>query len=197
MLNSITRRFDYSGFEKKLKHYFMDSAPINADVDIGLREVRVSCQFKPPVSCVIDETLSVERNIKNLISACVENIYPKMIVSEPATVPFTDGQKRALLLQGFSVGQIHEKERRRNWIRYIIIRFNERGSSLDYVEEVSGVRYRARLYQPLMLVRDKIWKLASGGREGMEELYRFLMSASKQEILENQNGDGECSIQES
>jgi hypothetical protein len=197
MLNSISRRFDYSGFEKKLKHYFTDSAPINADVDIGLQEVRVSCQSKLTVSCGIDETLGVEKNIKNLISVCIENIYPKMIVSESTTIPFSDEQKKALLLQGFSIEQIHDKEQRRNWVRYIIIRFNEHGSSLDYIEELSGVRYRAHLYQPLMLVRDKILKLSSGGREGMEELYKFLMLASKQEILENQNGDEECNIQES
>jgi hypothetical protein len=195
MLNSITRRFDYYGFEKKLKHYFTDSAPINVDVDIGLREVRVSCQSKLTVSCGIDETLGVEKNIENLISICVENIYPKMIVSEPTTIPFSNEQKKALLLQGFSVEQIHEKEQRRNWVRYIIIRFNEHHSSLDYIEESSGVRYRAHLYQPLMLVRDKIWKLSSGGREGMEDLYRFLMSASKQEILEDNTGDEECDIQ--
>jgi hypothetical protein len=191
MLNSVTRRFDYCGFEKKLKHYFTDSAPINADVDIGLREVRVSCRQKTAVSCGIDETLSVEQNIKNLISACIKNIYPRMAVSEETAVPFTGEQKKALLLQGFSVEQIHEKEQRRNWARYIITRFNEHGSALDYIEESSGVRYRAYLYQPLMLVKDKIWKLASGGREGMEELYKFLISISKQEILENQNGNEE------
>jgi hypothetical protein len=143
------------------------------------------------VSCGIDEKVSVEQNIKNIISACIKNIYPRMAVSEQTAVPFTGEQKKALLLRGFSVEQIHEKEWRRNWVRYIITRFNEHGSALDYVEESSGIRYRAYLYQPLTLVKDKIWKLASGGREGMEELYKFLISISKQEILENQNGNVE------
>jgi hypothetical protein len=183
MLNSFARRFDYAGFEKKIKHYFTDSAPINADIDMGLRDIRVSCQQKAIVSCEIDDTLSVKQNVKNVISACTENLYPKMIVSEQTDVPFTGEQKKALLFQGFSVEQMREKEQRRTWTRYTIIRFNEYGASLDYIEESTGARYRAHLYRPLALVKEKIWKLGSGGRKDMEELYRFLMSASKQEIV--------------
>jgi hypothetical protein len=191
MLNSFNRKFDYSDFDKKLKHYFTDSAPINADVSIGLREVRISCRSRLSVSCGIDEEFSVEENIKNIINACIDNIYPKMIASENELVLFSDEQKKALLLQGFSVEQIHEKEKRSAWVRYIMIRFNEHGSTIDYIEEITRARYRAHLYQPLMMIKDKIWALASGGREGMEELYRYIKAISKQEILE------ECGIQES
>jgi hypothetical protein len=191
VLNSFARIFDYSDFEKKLRHYFTDSAPINADIIVGLREVRVSCQSRLSVACGIDEGLSAAENIKNIINVCADNLYPKMIVSEKEFLPFTDEQKKALLLQGFSVEQIHEKEKRRTWVRYIMVRFNEHGSTIDYIEETTKSRYRAHLYQPLMMVKDKILTLASGGREGMEELYRYVMSISKQEVLE------ECGIQES
>lgn len=191
MLNSFNRKFDYFDFDKKLRHYFTDSAPINADITIGLREVQISCQSRLLVSCGIDEELSVTDNIENIINVCTDNLYPKMIVSENEIIPFTDEQKKMLLLQGFSVEQIHEKEKRRTWIRYDMVRFNEHGSTIDYIEETTKSRYRAHLYHPLMMVKDKIWTLASGGREGMEELYRYVMSISKQEPLE------ECSIQES
>jgi hypothetical protein len=191
MLNSFTRIFDYSDFEKKLRHYFTDSAPINADVTIGLREVRISCRSFLSVACGIDENLNTVENVKNVINACIDNLYPKMIVSEKETLPFTDEQKKALLLQGLTVEQIHEKEKRRNWVRYILIRFNEHGSTIDYIEETTKARYRAHLYQPLMMVKDKIWALGLGRREGMEELYKYVMSISKQEVLE------ECDTQES
>jgi hypothetical protein len=191
VLNSFIRIFDYSDFEKKLRHYFTDSAPINADITAGLRDVRVSCPPHLPVICGIDENLNAVKNVRNIINACADNLYPKMIVSEKELIPFTDEQKKALLLQGFSVEQIHEKEKRRTWVRYIIVRFNEHGSTIDYIEEITKIRYRAHLYQPLMMVKNRILTLASGGREGMEELYRYVMSISKQEVLE------ECSIQES
>jgi hypothetical protein len=191
MLNSFTRVFDYSDFEKKLRHYFTDSAPINADIIVGLRDVRISCQSRLSIECGIDESLSATENVKNIINVCADNLYPKMIVSEKEFFPFTDEQKKALLLQGFSVEQIHEKEKRRTWVRYIIVRFNEHGSTIDYIEEITKARYRAHLYQPLMMVKDKILTLASGGRGDMEELYRYVMSISKQEVLE------ECGIQES
>jgi hypothetical protein len=197
MLNSFTRIFDYSDFEKKLRHYFIDSAPINADVTIGLRSVQVSCRSFPSIECGIDESTSVIENVKNIISTCTDNLYPKMIVSKKETFYFTDEQKKALLLQGFNVEEIHKKEKRRTWVHYILIRFNEHGSTIDYVEEITKARYRAHLYQPLIIVKDKIWTLASGGREGMEELYRYIMSISKQEVLnDNKIEDGECDIQE-
>jgi hypothetical protein len=194
MLNSFTRIFDYSDFEKKLWRYFTDSAPINADIVVGLRDVQVSCQSRGcqiPIVCGIDEEFSVIENVKNIINICIDNLYPKMIASEKKAVPFTDKQKKSLLLQGFTVEQIHEKEKRHIWAYYILVRFNEYGSTIDYIEEATKARYRAHLYQPLMMVKDKIWELASGGREGMEELYRYIISISKQETLE------ECGIQES
>jgi hypothetical protein len=200
MLNSFTRirAFDYSDFEKKLRHYFTDSAPINADVVVETHDVKISCQSHLSVLCGLDENFSATENIKHIIDICIDNLYPKMIVSEKETILFTDEQKKALLLQGFNIEQIHEKEKRRTWERYILIRFNEHGSTIDYIEETTKAKYRAHLYQPLMMVKDKIWMLASGGREGMEELYRYIMSISKQEVLnDNKNEDGECDIQES
>jgi hypothetical protein len=194
MLNSFTctRKFDYSDFEKKLRHYFTDSAPINADIVIGLREVMVTVYCHPHLSvvCGIDENLNAMENVKHIIDICIDNLYPRMIDWEEKTLPFSDEQKKAMLLQGLTVEQIHEKERRRTWVHYILIRFNEHGSTIDYIEETTKARYRAHLYRPLMMVKDKIWTLASGDREGMEELYRYIMSISKQEILE------ECGIQE-
>jgi hypothetical protein len=150
------------------------------------------------ILCDINDSLSVVDNIKNIIDSCVNNLYPKMIVSKKGTFLFTDEQKKALLLQGFTVEQIHEKEKRRTWVRYVLVRFNEHGSTIDYIEEITKIRYRAHLYQPLMLIKEKIWELASGGREGIEELYQYLMTVSRQEIVEDKNNEGgECNIQES
>jgi hypothetical protein len=187
MLNSFNRIFDYAGYEKKLRHYFTDSAPVNADITVGLREVRVSCPAGMSVSCEIDEKLSPSQNIKKVIDACVENIYPRMIFSEKVTVRFTDERKKSFLMRGLSLEQIHEKEKIKRMACFILVRFNERGSMVDYIDETAGRRFRARLYKPLILVKDKIWELASGGREGMEELYRYLMSISKQEVLKGQD----------
>jgi hypothetical protein len=198
MLNSFTRQFDYFDFEKKLRHYFTDSAPINADIILGLNTLQISCQSKRIISIEVDERQSVKENISTIINACVDSLFPRMIISKKENLFFADEQKKALLIQGFSVEQIHEKEQRRTWIRYTLVRFNEHGSTIDYIEEAAKVRYRAHLYQPLMMVKDKIWKLASGGREGMEELYRYIMSISKQEVLNDlRNEDAECAIQES
>jgi hypothetical protein len=202
VINSLTTRiFDYSDFEKKLRHYFTDSAPINADIIIGLRDVRISCQPHQAIRAIsydINENISVIENVKNIINVCIDSLYPRMIVSGKKILPFTDDQKKTLLFQGFTVEQIHEKEERRTWVRYILVRFNEHNSTIDYIDETTKSRYRAHLYQPLMMIKDRIWTLSSGGKEGMEELYRYIMSISKQERLDSQkNKDEECYIQES
>jgi hypothetical protein len=186
VLNSFTciREFNYSDFERKLRHYFTDSAPINADIVVSHRAVMVSCRSRLSVECAIDESLSAKKNLEHIIAICTDNLYPKMIVSEKEILPFSDEQKKTLLLQGLTVEQIHEKEKRSAWTRYTLIRFNEPGSTIDYIEEASKIRYRAHLYQPLLMVKDKIWELASKGKEGMEELYHYIISISKQEILE-------------
>jgi hypothetical protein len=190
MLNSFNRTFDYSGYEKRLRHYFSDSAPINADITIGLREVRVSCPNGGDISCEIDDKLSVFENMKKVIDTCIENIYPRMAFYRESYDPFSDEQKKGLLMQGLSLDRIREMEHPRLWISFILVRFNERGSTIDYVQRLTGTRFRAHLYKPLMLVKDKIWKLASAGNGGMEELYLYLMSISKQETLKDQ-GPGE------
>jgi hypothetical protein len=202
MLNSFNRIFDYSDYERKLRHYFTDSAPVRADITIGLREVRVSCRSGNSVSCEIDDTLPVSENIKKVIDACIGNIYPRMAFSEKAAAPFSDEQKKSFLMQGLSIEQIHEKERIRRRVYYTLVKFNEYDSTVDYIEEAAGTRFRAHLYRPLKLVKDKLWELAYDGKrehggDGMEELYRFLMSISKQEAIKMKNaGGGECGTQE-
>jgi hypothetical protein len=198
MLNSFTRTFDYAEFEKKLKHYFSDSAPINADVVLGHKDVQVSCQSGVRVSCDIAGNLDAGENVRRVVNTCTVALYPKMLVAGTENLTFSEEQKKSLLLQGFSVEQIREKEQKRTWLRYTLVRFNEHGSTIDYIEELTGIRYRAHLYQPLIMIKDKIWKLAFSGRAGMEELYRFLISVSKQEVLDNQKEDSEeCGIHES
>jgi hypothetical protein len=196
MLNSFTRGFEYAEFERRLRHYFSDSAPINADIVLGCGDVRVSCP-SGTISCNIEESVDIKENVKRIIDACTASLFPKMAVAKIESLPFTAERKKKLLMQGFSVEQIHEKEQRRAWVWYVLIRFNGRDSTIDYIEEATGVHYRARLYQPLMLIKDKIWGLSCGGREGALELYRFLMSVSKQEALVHQkNKEGECGIHE-
>jgi hypothetical protein len=194
MLNSFNRNFDYSDYEKRLRHYFSDSAPINADITIGLRKVRVSCHDGGSVSCEIDDKLSVFENIKKVIDTCVENIYPRMAFYREAYSPFSDEQKKGLLMQGLSLDKIHEMEHPRLWVCFILVRFNERGSTIDYVQRLTGTRFRAHLYKPLMLVKDKIWKLAAAGNGGMEELYLYLTSISKQETLKDQGQGAEDAV---
>jgi hypothetical protein len=185
MIHSFIRQFDYGLFEKKLRHYFMDSAPVDIDIVMGLREITLSCRMNAPISLEIDDTLSIEENIQKIITVCTYSIYPKMLSLQQKKYVFTDSEKTCLLMQGFSLEQVLEKENRQSWVHYILVRFNEHHSTVDYIEKATGIYYRAYLYQPLMVVKDKIFELSSNTHEDMIKLYKYLISISKQEILRN------------
>jgi len=105
MIHSFIRQFDYGLFEKKLRHYFMDSAPVDIDIVMGLREITLSCRMNAPISLEIDDTLSIEENIQKIITVCTYSIYPKMLSLQQKKYVFTDSEKTCLLMQGFSLEQ--------------------------------------------------------------------------------------------
>jgi hypothetical protein len=185
MLESFDRVFDYSDFENKLRHYFSDSSPIHAHIEIKLNRVRITSGGKLTVQTSLDEDAGVKENIARIINICEQSLYPKMIDLSEQTVELTEHQKKELLFQGFTLDQIHEKQIKKIWKRFIITRFNSSRNSIDYKEESTGKLFRAHLNRPLAMCRDNLLRLSEGGQDGMRELYQFILNNSKIEKLEN------------
>jgi hypothetical protein len=190
MLASFNRVFDYSDFDSKLRHYFTDTAPIYAHVETLLKEVRISAGGKLAVQVILDDTAGVKENIAGIIKRCEQSLYPKMLDVSEQTISLSDEQKKELLLQGFSLDQIYEKQMKRVWKRFTIIRFNSSKNSIDYKEEAEGALFRARFSRPLIMFRDNLLRLAEGGQEGMKELYQFVLSNARIENLEEAAPNG-------
>ena len=184
MLNSFDKVFDYADFEKKLKHYFTDTAPVYVNVEMQLDSVRVSSNKKLDVRVSIDVKLSVKENIRYIIECCERSLYPAMldIVEQPVTI--SKGRAKELLFQGFTLSQIHEKKKKRAWKKFIITRFNTAKNTIDYKEESTGRVFRAVFNRPLVTHRDTILKLSEEGQSGMTELYRLITENSQIEELE-------------
>jgi hypothetical protein len=178
MLNSFERIFDYPSLEKKLRHYFTDTAPIHADIELRMNEVRVTCGDKLTVRVGLDDHIGIKENIYRIIKCCEQALYPKMIDLFEQTVSFSIERVKELVIQGFSIEQIHGKEIRKNWNRFIITRFNTEKNTIDYKEETTGKIFRAHFNRPLITSRDAIIRLSDGGQDGMRELYQFITGNS-------------------
>jgi hypothetical protein len=183
MLNSFEILFDYSDFEKKLKHYFQDTAPIYADVELRLGEVQISCKGGLAIKVFLDEEIGITENIGRIIGYCEQSLYPKMLDITEQFVAASEEQIKRMLFQGFTLDKIHEKQIKKTGRKFIITRFNTGKNSIDYKEEPAGRLFRAHLNRPLITFRDNILQLAGNGQNGMKELYRIIIKNSQIEEL--------------
>jgi hypothetical protein len=178
MLNSFNREFDYPAIENKLRHYFSDTAPIYADIELRMKEVRVTCGDKLTVQVSLDDRIDVKENVRRIINCCEQSLYPKMLDLSEQIVPFSSERVKELVIRGLSLEQIHEKEVRKNWNRFVITRFNTEKNTIDYKEESTGRIFRAHFNRPLVVFRDTILRLAGKGQDGMRELYQLVTGNS-------------------
>jgi len=183
MLASFNSSYDYGDFEKKLRHYFTDTAPIYAQIRLSLGEVFVS-NGRYAIQITIDGNIGVKDNIKRIIKCCEQSLYPKMINIEYQPIFLSDSRKEELVLQGFTVEQILQKQTIKKWKMYIITRFNISRDSIDYKEESTNKVFRAHFNRPLVISRDIILKLSEENQEGMQKLYHLITENSKIEELE-------------
>jgi len=189
MLLYFKSAFDYTCFENKLKHYFSDTAPIFASIELRLNEVFITSATskdseRKTITVILDNTASVQENIKKIIQCCETYIYPKMVLVEDLPVSMTDNQKILLLYAGYQINQIHGKQLRKIVKQYTITRFNTRKNTIDYRDDVTNKTYRAHFKRPLVISRDSIIELGYGERDAMQELYRLITENSRIEELE-------------
>jgi hypothetical protein len=102
-------------------------------------------------------------------------------------VVFSTDRVKELVIQGLSLEQIHEKEIKKSWNRFIITRFNTEKNTIDYKEESTGKVFRADCYRPLITFRDTIIQLGNGGQDGMRELYQLIVGSSTIKELEGED----------
>jgi hypothetical protein len=180
MLKSFTCSFDYRGLEKKLRHYFSDTAPVLASIELRMGEVKVTCDGSSGSLAIhLDGSISIKENIKRVISDCEKFIYPKMLELSEQAVSFSNERVEELVMQGLSIERIREKEVKKVWRRFVITRFNTGKNSIEYKEEFTGRLFRAYFNRPLIICREKIFKMAANRQEGMRELYRFVVENSR------------------
>ena len=90
MLLSYGRTFNQADFERRLRHYFSDSAPCHVSYELGLDSVKVVNADRPgcDVTVKLDAGASEEENVRIVVQECEKSLYPVLVevVEEPEPV---------------------------------------------------------------------------------------------------------------
>ena len=77
MLGTLDIEFDHADFLRKLRHYFMDSAPVDVDLVIKANSVLIKgLRSGKEVEYYLNSERSVKDNIHDLAVLCEKSIYP-------------------------------------------------------------------------------------------------------------------------
>lgn len=113
MLKSFVKIFDHAAFETKLRHYFADSSPIYAEVEIAVNAVKITSNDKS-IKILLDEKLNVEKNIGRIIECCELALYPVMLDLSEQAEEMPEDKRTEMLFHGFSIKRIYEKQSKKN-----------------------------------------------------------------------------------
>ena len=177
MINSFSVPFDFTSFVKKLRHYFADTAPIQADVIVGLTEVKVSNGVSE-ISIRIDPLDNIKSSVRSVVNECEYFLYPRMVTYQPKEVQYSDEEITKFLIQGLSLEEIKKKQQVLSEVWYMIIRFNISDNTIVYKEFDTGRTFKVLFKYPLAVYKDKIIELSREGKKGSQELFRLIVGES-------------------
>lgn len=183
MLGSFTRKFDYVAVEKKLYRYFLDSSPVRADVVMNMTNVCVSSNGKT-VCVALSQDISPQHNVTNVVRTCEQQLYPRMYDETKEELLISSDMMVSLLSRGYSLSDIANKKVK-NTVRkqYIITRISILKNTLHFIGK-GGDTYKATLFMPAPIVREKVLYLADKGISGQLELYKYITSNALVERLD-------------
>lgn len=183
MLGSFYVSLDLSLLEKKLKHYFSDTAPAIVDVAIDLNTVIVTNKTKnKTINVILDSSESVSENIASVIQECENNLFPVIISETNIKVDLTKDKIYDMTMKGMSLDEIKNYSKK-VYKKFVITRLNPFTNTLDYKDIQSGKINRAHLQYPLVLLKKRVYDLQDTVKDGIE-LYNFIFENSVIEELE-------------
>lgn len=178
MISTFKIFFDYSNFVERLQHYFNDTAPISAGIELILDKVYVVYSGNL-IKYTIDTSIGVKENIAKIISECENKLYPRMIqvVEEKYfDKDFTNEQVLNYLFMGFNIDQINKMRESRHIIkRYVLTRFCTARDTVDFKEFKGEKKYRAYFRRPLVTARNTILKYARNDVTSEKQLFEYIL----------------------
>jgi len=121
MLISSGLLFNQADFDRRLRHYFSDSAPCAVNYKIGLNYVSVLTDRGKSLAIELKSDLSAEENARLVIEKCEDSLYPRVARVSEVTIPLPAGEAVSLLNKGKTLIEIIEKIDKRKKKQFLIV----------------------------------------------------------------------------
>lgn len=177
MLVSSEILFNQAEFDRRLRHYFSDSAPCAVSYALGMSDVSVFTDPGEPLKIELDPSLPVEENIRLVIDGCEKHLYPQIAKATEETVPVPADEVTSLLNKGMSLIDIMDragKQKKRKW--FVIIRVGLNNNTLVLRE--SGTEIKT-VYELLYIPVLKYLERLRNGAYSPETAYDYLVGNSR------------------
>lgn len=180
MLGTLDIEFDHSDFQRKLRHYFMDSAPI--DVDLVIRANSVLARV-PSTSREVEYFLqpekSVKDNIHDFVELCESSIYPKLEKETFIKRTLSIEERKQFLIQGLTLEDIEHKSLVKSTKELFIARISAPSMTM-IIKSLDGEIYLARFQQPLIRLMKELNCMTPSER------YTYILSHSEVKDISNE-----------
>lgn len=160
MLGTLDIEFDHADFLRKLRHYFMDSAPVDVDLVIKANSVLIKgLRSDKEVEYYLNSERSVKDNIHDLAVLCEKSIYPvlekEIIIKKNLSLE----ERKQYLIQGLTLEDIEQKSYVKDFKTYYLARVSMPSMTM-IIKSSEGEVYLARFRQPLVRLLKDLEKLS-------------------------------------
>jgi len=177
MLVSSVILFNQTDFDRRLRHYFADSAPCDISYILGLDYVGVFTDPGDVMEIKLDPALSEEENVRIVIGKCEDILYPQLEKITEETVPLPADEVMSLLNKGKTLTEVMEQSGKKKISnKYIIIRTGLNNNTLVLREVSTGVKTVYKLlYMPVL----KFLELLEDRKYTEATAYEYLLKNSQ------------------
>lgn len=164
MLGNLNVEFDHADFQRKLRHYFMDSAPVKVDLVIKADSVLIKVPTtSKEVEYFLQSDKSVKDNIHDLAVLCETSIYPTLEKTTVSSRTLSIEERKQYLIQGLSLEEIENRATYLKVSTLYIARISIPSMTM-IIKRESGETYLAQFKQPLMRVLSTLSEMTPAER---------------------------------
>ena len=177
MLVSSEITFNQADFDRRLRHYFSESAPCYIRYAIGFDYISVCEDPGEWIEIKLNRDFSEEENVRLVVENCEEYLYPRLVKVTSEVIPLPTDEVTSLLNKGKTLIEIMEKaSQRRKEFWLIITRIGLNNNTLVLRDKNTGVK---TIYELLYMPVFKFLEWLKEGKYTSETGYEYLLKNSR------------------
>lgn len=164
MLGTLNVEFDHADFQRKLRHYFTDSAPVDVDLVIKADSVLIKAlNTGKEVEYFLQSSKTVKDNIHDLAVLCEQSIYPILEKETWVKRNLSLDERKQYLIQGLSLDEIEQKSLVKETKVFYLARISAPSMTM-VIKSSEGEIFLAQFRQPLIRLLNDLERLTPSER---------------------------------